>query len=367
MEQIPRIDGTTPRLTKARANALIRVRDFEGSITPPELAERGGYSVQRAHTLLGDLEQRGYVEIDRDPNGNLAKLTVSGWRAAYLITGGRKGVEAVDGDVGEMYLKGLHGVVIRLNVKNDEFLPEDWRAQIRKRSDVVWGHLEHEGDEMWSAVIAGWTVHLRRRSVACYLRERVEGWTGQGCIRELTTRIQRVADRVREMTGAHLEIGSVEIGRMEVGVEKHHLALLLDAVPELSLDDVKIYDREEPDRVELEYDKSPGFPELELKGAERAMEIQETVEAESRHLAHHGDARQWGHGWERRMRDMGIGPETAAEVIAREADGAMPQKEEDTMAQSKSEGGEEEREGGENTRRDESGWVHMDGGTWRTW
>lgn len=302
-------------MTTERAEVLLFLQRRDGQIKGcTEIAKERGTRRQAAHKLVKKLEDSGYVEVVSSPTGNIIKLTRAGWSLVNKL-GGTDGVVDTDAvDAYELYVKRLHGVVARLQLKNKDKLPADWRASIMERSSTDWVHVEQDGRQFYSAVVDGWTVHLQRESVILYQKHPVEEWTVEASVRELQDRMMRVRDRLVDRIGVELDFRKVDIGRAEFAFEKHHLAMLVDSLPGVELKDVYVEDPEEPGRKEIVFDKSPGVPEKEVKGKDRAVEISNRVQDELRQFQS-VEPIEKRHSWENGLVRRGIEVETALDFI----------------------------------------------------
>jgi DNA-binding MarR family transcriptional regulator len=296
------------QITEARAETLIELAQNEGDIVGiAELARRRNVRRQTQAEQVDVLEEMGYIEADRRPNGSHIRLTHAGWKVAYSVGGTLKDPDTEGTDQYQLYVKRLHGVVCHLTLQNQEQLPDEWRARIQRRSDLRWMSVQEDGQEFYVAAVEGFTVQLHRNSITAHLREPVEDWTVNEAVRGLVDRLKRLRERLAQTVGAAVSLRNIEIGRAECGFEEHHLAMLVDALPGVDLEDVFVEDREE-DRKEVVLDKSPGLPEIETKGDDRAQEIGHTVEDELRQYAHHPAAVKWRHEFEKLAVREGVNP-----------------------------------------------------------
>jgi DNA-binding transcriptional ArsR family regulator len=310
---------TNTQLTEARAEVLLELSNAGGELTGiASLARRLDVDRSTAHHHVKNLEDQGMIELSPHPNGSQMELTRSGWQRIHMITGGSLPSNTVGegkAETFELYAKRLHGVVARLTPYNSGTLPDEWRGRVQRRSDLEWVHVQRGDQDQYVAVVAGFSVQLHRKSITVHMRNPVEGWAVRDCLAELVDRIQDVADKMERATGVRFRADEVELGRQEIGIEEHHLAMLADDLPGVSLQDIWVEDPENPGQKEVIMDKSPGLPETETLGHDRAAEVAHTIEDELRQLAHDPGAVKFRHAFERLAQEQDLDPEVVVDEL----------------------------------------------------
>ena len=112
-----------------KSNSLVFPHLIRGGVRPAEIARRAGVSRQAVHQVIGDLQQKGLVQMRPDPTNRRAKLVV-------LTKRGREFEEAV-GKAAACVEEELGDRIGRQNVRLlRKALEVDWGMAIKQEHDL---------------------------------------------------------------------------------------------------------------------------------------------------------------------------------------------------------------------------------------
>lgn len=309
-------------LGEARIETLKIIEENGGQIIgTSRIADKRNTSKQAASQLLDKMrvesenhEGEGLVTIEKFQSGNRITLTSVGRKVAENTPYGEGSLDtSLDSNLSELNFNRLHGITIDVGVKNSDRVPSEWWGKLQSFEDV--DVLENQEND-YIVARDKWVFRCHKNSVTMQLRQgcTFESNSSADSFSEFHQSLTRAVDWLSNAVGVPFRVEHCDIKRAECAFEEDHQALLADAVPGLSLQDITVHDKDIGQDV-IEFDKSKAVPERETLSGVRSEEVARNLERENRQLALNSQAIEFRHGFESEASIQELNPVQAVQSI----------------------------------------------------
>jgi biotin operon repressor len=217
-----------------------------------------GVSQQRVNTIINQLEEKGLLEVDREPKIiNIKRLTRRGYQEATC--GGK--VVCLNKDEEDQVEIRLHKFIVRFEIENPEELSDAWVERYLTAKPVSYKWNPEDGN-YW-VFSDNFNYRITENHVYVHLKE-IRGHDANVLKDRAFLEVFDARDWLENNSPINLTSHSQNL---DVQVREQHMALVNDPFAELvqssemGLEEIKI--RDEDGKVRLKMDQSTGVPELE--------------------------------------------------------------------------------------------------------